>query len=853
MALATFGLMLTGTSTAKSSEFDEAQSFEQHIRPFVTKYCVRCHGAEEAEAEVRLHTATSTSAVLAQRKLWERVVTMVESGQMPPPPSPGDNTTTPPPPAVALQFVEAVTNLFEAADRLAPPDPGRVTVRRLNRAEYLNTTRDLFGIDFDPTENFPSDEIGHGFDNIGDVLTLSPILMERYLSAAEAITERVFSSAAYKTPQKHFNWRMLEPPLNVRRDARFRRMTTFFPREAPHTGPLLCRFKPLEDERYVFRARCYGFGGRAEHLTVAAFVTGKELRGTLDRETAQTLVGFNPEEAPLTILLGTKVVQANHADRAELVEFTIPQVPGIERFGMAIVAGPTAIEGNPRSGTPPAAGAGKQGSPDTDPESPLDALTPSAPPIALYVEGFSVEGPLDPMPARIRRLFAAPEGLAREDQYRTVLGRLATRMFRRPVLPTELDRLVQLAMTQGPEGQPWELGLQRATQALLVSPKFLFRLELDDRPTSETGNPPSGPTPPVRISEYQLASRLSYFLWSTLPDEELFALAEKGELSQQLEPQVRRMLRHPRARALVENFGMQWLQLRRLKIVTPDPGLFPRFNEPLRQAMAKETELFFEAIVNEDRSVLELLDAKFTYLNEPLAQLYGIADTQGNRVGQPASVPGGTPIRGPNFVRVNLTAGDRGGLLTQASILTVTSNPTRTSPVKRGRWLLEQILGAPPPPPPPNVPELVEGKQAELTGSLRQRMEQHRANPACANCHAKMDALGFAFERYNAIGELRDRDGEHPIETAGVLPGGIPFETAGELKAQLVQHRADQFSRCLIDKLLTYALGRGLEVYDRRTVASIQSALKAGEHRFSALVVAIVQSEPFCYRRGIIE
>ena len=390
------------------------------------------------------------------------------------------------------------------------------------------------------------------------------------------------------------------------------------------------------------------------------------------------------------------------------------------------------------------------------------------------------------------------------------------------------------------EGLSWEVAIRRTMQAVLVSPKFLFRLELDDRPDSPE---------PHALDEFQLASRMSYFLWSTMPDGELFSLARKGELTKNLDVQVRRMLADPKSKSLVDNFAMQWLQLQRLKTVAPDPKLFPQFNDQLRAAMLKETELFFEAIIREDRSILDLIDADFTFVNRTLAQHYGLeavlskpaeGDPRRRRTGQ---------NRDSDFERITLPDKLRGGLLTQASILTVTSNPTRTSPVKRGRWILEQILGAPPPPPPPNVPELPEGDKAQLTGSLRQRMEQHRANPACANCHAKMDPLGFAFENFNAIGGFRQKDGDFPIEAGGVLPGGKTFQGPVELKSILIEQRA-KVGRNLTEKLLTYGLGRGLEHYDRRSIMKIQDALDKNGYTFSTLAVEIVKSDPFRLRRG---
>jgi hypothetical protein len=340
-----------------------------------------------------------------------------------------------------------------------------------------------------------------------------------------------------------------------------------------------------------------------------------------------------------------------------------------------------------------------------------------------------------------------------------------------------------------------------------------------------------------------------------MPDEELFALAGKKALTANLDAQVRRMLQDPKAKALVDNFAMQWLQLRRLQTFAPDPKLFPTFNEKLRQAMLRETELFVEAILREDRSILDLIDADFTYLNEPLAEHYGIKDTNGNLRGQKPTRAPGQPIRGPQFVRVSLASpgGDsrniRGGLLTHASVLTVTSNPTRTSPVKRGRWVLEQILGTPPPPPPPDVPELPETEKAALSGSLRQRMEQHRANPSCASCHARMDPIGFAFENFNAIGAFRAKDGEFPIDPSGTLPDGQSFQGPAELKA-ILKGKKDLFARCLAEKMLIYALGRGLEHYDKPTIDRVSAALARNNYKFSTLVTEIAKSDPFRLRRG---
>jgi hypothetical protein len=294
---------------------------------------------------------------------------------------------------------------------------------------------------------------------------------------------------------------------------------------------------------------------------------------------------------------------------------------------------------------------------------------------------------------------------------------------------------------------------------------------------------------------------------------------------------------------------MQWLQLKRIAFVAPDGGLFPGFNQRLRDAMVQETRMLIDTVIREDRPILDLIDADYTFLNERLARHYGISDTQGNLQGQRPPKPGGQPIRGDSFVRVQLQSPDRGGLLTHASILTVTSNPTRTSPVKRGRWVLEQILGTPPPPPPPNVPELEEGAKAELTGTLRQRMEQHRANPSCANCHTRMDAIGFVLENFNAIGQWRTKDGKFDIDPAGTLPDGTALKSVADLK-KAVLAKKDQFARCMIEKMMIYALGRGIEPYDDRAIDKSLAALTKDRYRFTTLVVEIVKSDPFRLRRG---
>jgi hypothetical protein len=458
----------------------------------------------------------------------------------------------------------------------------------------------------------------------------------------------------------------------------------------------------------------------------------------------------------------------------------------------------------------------------------------------LWIHYLEYLPPADARPPLQRKLFAASSATSKPERTRELLKKLVTRAFRRPPEADEVERLAKLVESAEKQGLPWETAMRRGVQAVLVSPKFLFRVELDDRPDSPQQHP---------IDEYQLASRLSYFLWSSMPDEELFALAERKELSKNLPAQVRRMLADPKSKSLVDQFAMQWLQVGRLDTFVPDAKQFPTFNEQLRKAMRRETELFFESIVREDRNIFMLLDSDYTFLNEPLAKHYRIVDTNGNRAGQAPTRPVGQPIRGEEFQRVSLADGERGGLLTQASLLAASSTPTRTSPVKRGNWVLERILGTPPPPPPPNVPPLPESPQAIEAASVRQRLEQHRANAVCANCHARIDPIGFAFENYDSVGAYRLKDGEFPIDASGTLPDGRSFKGPAELKAVLMKDK-EQFSRCLTEKLLTFALGRGVEYYDAPTIDRVSAELARNDYKFSTLVTEIVLSEPFRLRRG---
>jgi hypothetical protein len=787
--LAAAVILLSADTPARAA--DPKAEFQTKVVGFLQKHCVVCHGEKTKRADLSLHTYLDEASILKDRKIWTHVADQVHQGVMPP-------TMRPRPPMAEIDaFLATVNTAFAEADKKAKPDPGRVTVRRLNRAEYNNTIRDLCGVDFNPAEDFPSDDVGHGFDNIGDVLSVSPLLMERYLAASEVILQRAIFINPPSPPQRHQSAQYTEPASSkVPLKGQYRIVSS---QGTSHieTGPVHTPYQVPADGEYTFRTRVYAERDDKQPVSLVILAAGTHLTKPATKEELATITGtFEACQ-----ILKKVEVKARDEKSAENISVDVPAGLGITRMAVGLV--------KPGDG----------------------------PPAKLYVQHLSLDGPKDTRPASQRMLLACKADAAPREKAREILTRFATRAYRRPASADEVERLLKLFDGSQKAGEKFEASIVFSMQAVLVSPKFLFRVELDDRPDSADPHP---------ITEWQLASRLSYFIWSTMPDEELFELARKGELSKNIPAQVKRMLANPRSKALVDNFAMQWLQLRLLKHYSPDPKLFPKFDEALRASMFKETEMFLEAFVQEDRSILDLIDGKFTFLNGRLANHYGIADTAGNRWSKNFGKRG-SQIPWDKFVRVELPDDERSGVLTQASVLAVTSNPTRTSPVKRGRWVLEQILGTPPPPPPPNVPELDEKKQT--TGTLRQRMEQHRENPSCANCHARMDPLGFAFENFDAIGAWRTKDGEAVIDVSGVLPDGKVFKGPAELKA-ILREKKDLFAKCLGEKMLVYALGRGLEYYDRRAVNAIVAEVVRGDYKLSALVTAIAQSDPFRLRRG---
>ncbi|MAI35366.1 MAG: hypothetical protein CMM07_27325 [Rhodopirellula sp.] len=618
--VAACGLLIASCHVASSQEAFAEDSFLREVVPFLKVHCYECHNADEPEGGIAFEKYNKNANVQESYDLWEQVIRLLNEHQMPPADQPQPSKSEIAKVSLALETV------LESFDCSADKHPGRVTIRRLNKAEYNNTIRDLTGLDLKLADGFPSDDVGEGFDNIGDVLSLPPILLEKYLEAAYTVADGIFED------------------------------TKLSKRIFPH-------------------------------------------------------------------------------------------------------------------------------------ESASDNLLAQAQAARLNIQHF------------------------------------ASRAFRRPVTQDEQVRLFTIMRDAWGQDAESEEIYKTVVVAVLTSPHFLFRIEKDPEQDDEDGI--------RKLDGFELASRLSYFLWSSMPDQRLMDLAKTGKLMQRdvLVTETKRMLQDPKATALVENFAGQWLQLRDVTRLEPDPDLFPSFDDELQQSMRRETELFFQAMITEDRNVLEFLTADFTYVDQRLASHYGMR-----------------PIKEQGFQRVKLLKGRR-GILTHASILMLTSNPTRTSPVKRGKWILDNILAEPPPPPPADVPELEEG--IETLGSLREQMEQHRANESCAVCHRTMDALGFGLENFDAIGAWRNRDGKFEIDASGELPGGISFDGADGLMKILTENKAEQFCRCLAQKLLIYGLGRGLTTYDRCVINDAYSRLQTNEYRFSELVIAIITSDPFMMREAV--
>jgi hypothetical protein len=788
--------LLIGTLISFAKAEDPPADYKTLGKGFIEKYCSKCHAPEDPQAELVLTRFSDSDSIIRERKIWMNVIKQVQSASMPP------REEQLPSSSESEEFVKHIKAIFDYADRKAKPQAGRVTMRRLNRIEYRNTIRDLVGVDFDPTSEFPSDDIGYGFDNIGDVLSLPPVLMERYLDAAEGILARAITPDPPPVPKRHLASQYTEPAsgevATKLMENGYRRLDTAA-KEGIETGPIHTLYQWESSGEYTFRTKVYGVSSDGQNVQGVILLYGKDLPNPSSDTELEAISGDFPKPAKI---LKSFEVTAKSPEQAQIIEVIIPAMSNRERVLVGQLKKP---EGQSAK---------------------------------LYVEHLALDGPLDTRPESQRRLLAVTADKTLPEQTREALGRFLRRAYRRSVSSEELEKISTWVDQMTESGQKWESAMQMAMQAVLCSPKFLFRVELDDQPESSQLR---------MLDPYSIASRLSYFLWSSMPDDLLLDAAGNGTLVQELPMHVERMLKDSRSLSLVESFATQWLQIQRLESFVVDAQLFPSFSPKLKSSMMRETVLFFESILKENRSVLELVDADYTYLNESLAKHYGITDTMGNSIGKEASKPGGNPIQGDAFARVALQDRNRGGLITQASVLAVTSNPTRTSPVKRGRWILEQFLGAPPPPPPPNVPELSSKPEDVSTASLRQRMEVHRQNPACANCHAKMDPIGFALENFDAIGAFRIKDGDFDIDATGEFEDGSKFSGPADLKS-IILSKPEDFVRCLTQKMLTYALGRGVEYYDRPTIEKIVQVLPSQGYKIQGLIREIVLSDPFLKR-----
>ena len=757
------------------------------------RYCVTCHNQSLKTAGLSLETLDPANFA-EHTEIWEKVVRKLRAGTMPPIGRP-----RPEKPAVAALISSLETGLDRAAAE--HPNPGRAPLHRLNRTEYANAIRDLLALDVDVRALLPADDTDeHGFDNVAEVLTVSPALMERYLFAARKIGRLALGYPTGPGVELYTLPRMLAQEDRLSDDLPFgsrggTAVRHFFPADAEYTIKI-----KLKSNLYDY---ILGLG-RPQQLDV-------RLDGALiKRFTVGGRADLNPPPPSFSGAMRGNSAYETHAHDADAgLEVTLPVKAGTRVVGVFFTRQSWEGEGvlQPvQTGYPLAVNEQWDG---------LAAID------SVAIDGpFKITGPGD-TPSRRRILTCTPRG---DDMAcaKRILSALARRAYRRPVTDDDVKTLLDFYKTGRKDGT-FESGIQFALERMLIDPDFLFRAERD----------PSGVKAgaPYRLSDVELASRLSFFLWSSVPDDQLLDEAARGKLKDPavLSAQVRRMMADPRASALVQNFGGQWLMLRNIRDAAPDPDLFPNFDENLREAFRRETELFLESQVHEDRGLPELLTANYTFLNERLARHYG--------------VPG---VNGTRFRRVTLE-GRRGGLLGHGSLLTVTSYPNRTSPVLRGKWLLENILGTPPPPPPPDVPALKDKGADGRPQSVRERLEDHRRNPTCAACHAQMDPLGFALDHFDAVGKWRDADAGTAVDASGTLPDGSTFKGLEGLRT-LLDSRRQQFVSTVTEKLLAYALGRGLEAYDMPAVRNIVRNANADGYQWSAILVGIVESVPFRMR-----
>jgi mono/diheme cytochrome c family protein len=782
----------TGAPRARARWQRTAAPATPPVKALVDGYCVSCHNARVKTAGLALD-AVDVNDVGAHAEVWEAAVRKLRGGLMPPP------GARRPPAADVAAVIGSLERALDAAAAVAP-NPGRVALHRLNRAEYAAAVDDLLGVTVDAAALLPKDDEADGFDNVASVLAVSPSFLEQYISAARAVTALALGNGASK-PVSH----VYRPARGIDQSLHVEGLPL-----GTRGGLLFTHLFPADGE---YKVNVSGLAG-------AGYVRGMEYAHTV----VITVDGAKVFSASLGGDADLKAIDQQQAAAVAAINGRFQNVP------LAVTAGPHAI------------GVTFVARTFAEPDEVLHAFRPGGEDRIPRIGGVEIVGPFSPTgvadtPAR-RRIFvcrpdpappAAPGQQLRNDEAcaRLVLGDLSRRAFRRPVTDADVEPALQFYRAARQAGD-FEAGIREALPAILASPRFLFRAERTPATVA------AGAV--HRVTELELASRLSFFLTGRAPDQALLELGEAGRLDEPavLDAQVRRLLASPRAESLVSSFAFQWLKLRALDDADPDAVLFPNFDDALREAFRREVELFVGSVFGEDRSVLALLDARHTFVNERLALHYGIRD-----------------VRGAHFRRVALADPNRWGLLGKGAVLTVTSYPNRTAPVLRGAWILENILGTPPAAPPPDVEGFPENKDGEKARSVREIMEQHRARPACGSCHGVMDPLGFALENFDAVGEWRARDrwADVAIDASGMLVDGTTVAGPADLRAALLR-RPEQFVQTVTEKLMTYALGRSLEYYDMPAVRQIVRDAARQDYRFSALVMGIVRSAPFQMRRA---
>jgi mono/diheme cytochrome c family protein len=748
------------------------------VPSIVSQYCANCHDSEVKKGGLDLE-ALSREEIVTHPADWERVIRKLRARQMPPAGKDRPDERT---------YDALVVHLASNLDRPAAkhPNPGRTdTFRRLNRTEYQNAIRDLLALDIDAAALLPKDEVSRGFDNVS-AGELSPTLLDRYISAAQKISRLAIGTLPRKQGGDTFR---IHPDLTQEEHVEGLPIGTRGGAWIPYTFP--------QDGEYDVHIRL----ARDRNEEIEGLHESHDLEVLLDRERLKLLKVSPPTDK-------------NYASIDEKLKVRIPVTAGAHQLGVTFLKNPSSLLETKRQ--------------------PYNAHfnMHRHPRISPAIYQISINGPYNSTgpgdtPSRRRIFVSRPKKPSEEESCaERILSALMRRAWRRPVRSEDVDKLMAF-YRNAREADGFEAGIESALSAVLVSPEFLFRVEQD---------PPNiSPNTAYRVSDIALASRLSFFIWSSIPDDELLDTAIRGELHKPrvLEKQVWRMLADSRSGNLVSNFAEQWLHVRNLESITPDLRLFPDFDDNLRQAFRQETELFFESLLREDRSVLDLLKANYTFLNERLARHYEVPHVYGSR-----------------FRRVDLDKDmQRGGLLRQGSVLTVTSYATRTSPVIRGKWVLENLIGTPPPPPLPDVPALKDNT-VSATLSVRERLAEHRANAVCANCHNLMDPIGFSLENFDAIGRWRSVEEGQAIDSAGGLPDGSKFVSVSGLEEGLLK-RPELFVSTFTEKILTFALGRGLEYYDAPAVRQIVREAQSKDFRFSAIILGVVNSTPFTMRSSL--